>query len=148
MGCRLGLAATVLAAMAMASGGALTQAVAPTNSAPNPYRAIYDWAKMPEGRSWGSTAGVDVDPDGSSVWVFERCGVAAIPSQMKPGQPFACDGSTLAPLLKFDASGTLVQSFGAGIFIFPHGIHVDRAGNVWVTDGLGKDGKGQQVIKF
>ena len=117
---------------------------APTNSAPNPYRAIYDWAKMPEGRTWGSTSGVDVDPDGTGVWVAERCGAFAPPSQMKPGQPFACDGSNLDPILKFDASGRLVKSFGAGMFVLPHGLHVDRAGNVWVTDGLGGTAK---VIK-
>jgi DNA-binding beta-propeller fold protein YncE len=38
-------------------------------------------------------------------------------------------------MLKFDASGKLVKSFGAGMLIFPHGIHVDRDGNIWVTDG-------------
>src|SRR6185312_16427436 len=65
-----------------------------------------------------------------------------------PGVPFACDGSSVDPILKFDASGTLVKSFGAGMFIFPHGMTVDREGNVWVTDGLGRDGKGQQVFKF
>jgi streptogramin lyase len=54
----------------------------------------------------------------------------------------------LPPILKFDASGTLVKSFGAGLLLFPHGLHVDREGNVWVTDGLGKDGKGHQVFKF
>lgn len=148
MTCRLGLAATVLAAIVIVSEGASTQAVAPTNSAPNPYRAIYDWAKLPEGRTWGSTAGVDVDPDGSSIWVFERCGTFALPSEMKPGEPFACDGSNLAPILKFDASGKLVASFGAGIFVLPHGIRVDPAGNVWVTDAAGRNGKGHQVVKF
>jgi DNA-binding beta-propeller fold protein YncE len=29
----------------------------------------------------------------------------------------------------------MVASFGQGMFVFPHGIHVDRDGNVWVTDG-------------
>jgi sugar lactone lactonase YvrE len=29
----------------------------------------------------------------------------------------------------------LVKSFGAGMIVFPHGIHVDRDGNIWVTDG-------------
>jgi hypothetical protein len=43
------------------------QSGAPTNSAPNPYRSIDDWAKMPEGRTWGSTSGVDIDLDGTSV---------------------------------------------------------------------------------
>src|SRR5213592_3349735 len=43
--------------------------------------------------------------------------------------------SPLAPILKFDPSGKLVKSFGEGMLIFPHGIFVDREGNVWVTDG-------------
>src|SRR5829696_6112866 len=103
---------------------------------------------MPAGRTWGSTSAVDIDPDGTSVWVAERCGAFAPPNQMRAGVPFACDGSKLAPVLKFDASGALVKSFGEGLLIFPHGIHVDREGNVWVTDGLGKDGKGHQVFKF
>ena len=34
------------------------------------------------------------------------------------------------------------------MFVFPHGIFVDHDGNVWVTDGQGKDGKGHQVFKF
>src|SRR5215468_3352595 len=124
------------------------QSGAATNSAPNPYRSIADWAKMPEGRTWGSTSGVDIDPDGASVWVAERCGAFAPPTLFKPGEPFACDGSSLDPILKFDASGKLVKSFGAGMFILPHGLHVDDAGNVWVTDGLGRNGKGHQVFKF
>ena len=135
--------------MMLAIGGlGQAQTSAPTNDLPNPYRAIENWARLPEGRSWGSTSGVDIDPDGTSVWVAERCGAFAPPSLMKPGTPFACDGSALAPILKFDASGTLVKSFGAGLLLFPHGLHVDREGNVWVTDGLGKDGKGHQVFKF
>ncbi len=121
---------------------------APTNSLPNLYRSIENWAKMPEGRVWGSTSGVDVDRDGKSIWVAERCGKFAPPSQMKPGQPFACDGSSLDPILRFDASGKLVTHFGAGMFVFPHGLHVDPDGNVWVTDNFAKDGKGQQVFKF
>ena len=28
-----------------------------------------------------------------------------------------------------------VTSFGEGLLVFPHGIHVDPEGNVWVTDG-------------
>ena len=43
--------------------------------------------------------------------------------------------SDLPSVLKFDSTGKLVKSFGAGMLIFPHGIHVDRDGNIWVTDG-------------
>ena len=52
--------------------------------------------------------------------------------------PRSRDGQDVKPdttVLKFDSSGKLVASFGAGMLIFPHGIHVDRDGNVWVTDG-------------
>jgi sugar lactone lactonase YvrE len=138
--------ATLVAILTVAAGAVYSQTLEPVNSAPNPYKSITDWARL--GRSWGSSAGVDVDRDGSSVWVFERCGTRALPSAIKPGQPFACDGSNLDPILKFDASGKLVKSFGAGLFVFPHGIHVDPDGNVWVTDSIGKDGKGHQVVKF
>jgi DNA-binding beta-propeller fold protein YncE len=80
--------------------------------------------------------GVDIDRDGKSVWVFDRCAAKT------------CAGSSVAPIQQFDASGKLVKSFGAGMFIFPHGLFVDRDDNVWVTDGQGKDGKGHTVMKF
>ena len=54
--------------------------------------------------------------------------------------------STLDVVLKFDQSGALVRSFGAGLMVFPHGIHVDRDGNVWLTDGqdnLPRRGRGE-----
>ncbi|MCC6775178.1 MAG: hypothetical protein IT537_00840, partial [Hyphomicrobiales bacterium] len=84
------LSTVMLAAAGLEVG---SQVVQPTNAAPNPYRAIENWAKLPQGRSWGSTSGVDIDPDGRSVWVAERCGAFAPPSLIKPGAPFACDGS-------------------------------------------------------
>jgi len=34
------------------------------------------------------------------------------------------------------------------MLLFPHGIHVDKEGNVWVTDARGAEGKGHQVFKF
>jgi streptogramin lyase len=105
------------------------------------YQVVEHYFKMPEGRPFGSTAAVDIDRDGRSIWIFERCGGAS--------QAAACGESTLAPVLKFDSSGKLVKSFGAGMFANPHGIHVDRQGNVWVIDGApAKDGKGHQVVKF
>ena len=117
-------------ALTIAAGGMLAQpATEPTNSAPNPYRTIEGWAKMPDGRTWGSTSAVDVDKDGSSIWVAERCGANSCWDAAKG------EMSPLDVVLKFDASGKLVRSFGAGLFVFPHGIHVDRQGNVWVTDG-------------
>ena len=100
-----------------------------TNDAPNPYQSIEGWAKLPEGRTWGSTSAVEVDKDGKSIWVAERCGAN---SCLDRATGKMSDAPTI---LKFDPSGKLVKSFGAGMLIFPHGIHVDRDGNVWVTDG-------------
>jgi DNA-binding beta-propeller fold protein YncE len=140
---RLALAAL----FAVAAGAVYSQAVAPTNSLPNLYVGT-PFGKMPEGRVWGSTAGIGVDKDGKSIWVAERCGAFAPPSQVRPGVQFGCDGSNLDPVLKFDETGKLVKSFGAGLILFPHGLSVDPDGNVWVTDGLGKEGKGHQVFKF
>ena len=95
----------------------------PTNDLPNPYRAIANHFQMPAGRTWGATSAVGVDKDGTSIWVGERCGANS------------CLDSKLDSILKFDASGTLVKSFGGGTMVFPHGMHVDKDGNIWVTDG-------------
>jgi DNA-binding beta-propeller fold protein YncE len=122
--------------MLSAAGSVCAQGGAPTNTLPDPYLRVANWGKMPMGRFWGAAAGVDIDPDGKSVWVAERCGQNS------------CSDSKADPILKFDANGKLVKSFGGGMFVFPHGINVDRDGNVWVTDGQGKDGRGHQVIKF
>ena len=95
----------------------------------NPYRTIEGWAKMPAGRSWGSTSAVDIDRDGQSVWVAERCGENTCLNRATG------EVSNLPTILKFDPNGVLLTSFGAGMLLFPHGIHVDRDGNIWVTDG-------------
>jgi DNA-binding beta-propeller fold protein YncE len=106
------------------------------NAAPNPYHVVDTWAQLPQGRVWGQAIGIDIDRDGKSVWVFDRCGAKT------------CTGSQIAPIQKFDASGKLVTSFGAGMFNFPHGLFIDRDGSVWVSDGKGEGGKGHTVIKF
>jgi DNA-binding beta-propeller fold protein YncE len=102
----------------------------------NPFAPAVSFGQLPPGRAWGGTTAVTVGADGKSVWVFERCG----------GE--SCADSKLPPILHFDSSGKLLASFGAGMFVFPHGITVDHDGNVWVADADGKNGKGQQVIKF
>jgi sugar lactone lactonase YvrE len=103
--------------------------VQPTNSLPNPYETITGWAKLPEGRNWGSTSAVEIDKDGKSIWVAERCGQNSCLDRAS-GKI-----SSLPTILKFDSSGKLVKGFGEGMLIFPHGIYVDAEGNVWITDG-------------
>jgi len=116
--------------------GISANAQADPNSAPNPYRTVENWAKLPEGRMWGQVIRADIDRDGKSIWVVERCGGTS------------CADSKLAPVLKFDSSGKLVKSFGAGMIVRPHGLFIDRKNNVWVTDGDAENGKGDQVFEF
>src|SRR6267154_1616316 len=127
------LGVAIVASAVISPVGAGAQDV---NNVPNPYRAVENWAQLPEGRVWGQAISVDIDRDGKSIWVFDRCGSNT------------CTGSNVAPIQKFDSSGKLVASFGAGMFNFPHGLFVDRDGNVWVSDGKGAEGKGHTVIKF
>src|SRR5436190_6553858 len=87
---------------------------AATNALPNSYRSIENWGQLPDGRVWGSTSAVAIDPDGSSVWVGERCGETRPPTQIALGAPFACAESKLDPIMKFDSNGKLLKSFGAG----------------------------------
>jgi sugar lactone lactonase YvrE len=112
----------------------------PTNSAPNPYRPISGWFKLPEGRNFGSTGGVAIDKRGH-IWVAERCGSKGFIAG-------ACADSKLDPIFEFDQSGKLLHNFGGGLMVMPHGISIDADGNVWVTDIQGKPGKGHQVFKF
>jgi sugar lactone lactonase YvrE len=43
-----------------------------------------------------------------------------------------------------------LANFGKGVMVTPHGIHVDRQGNVWIADFAGNEAgtKGHQVHKF
>jgi sugar lactone lactonase YvrE len=133
---KLKIAGAIAGALILGSECAMAQpSYAPPNEGPNPYQTVANWAQLPDGRKWGSTAGVDIGPDGT-IWAYDRCGANN------------CDKSDLDPILQFDASGKLLRSFGKGIFVQPHGLFVDREGNVWVTDDLGVAGKGHQVIKF
>jgi streptogramin lyase len=131
---------------------------------PNPYRTAgglqagsgpgligQGWAKLPAGREMGSPGGVEVDVDGEHIWAIIRCGNDGTPR----GSQTYCDQSDLDPIIKFDPDGNVVTMFGSRLFQWPHGIHVDRDGNVWVTEaGSGESplvpGRvfGHQVFKF
>jgi hypothetical protein len=126
--------ATVVAAICALSGAyvftqvpaSVTDPAAGNLPNPNP-TVIKNWGALPDGRVWGNTAGVDIGPDGH-VWAYDRCGTNSC----------LVDGkiSPMNPVFKFDRNtGRVLAQFGGGRIIFPHGIHVDREGNVWIADG-------------
>ena len=99
--------------------------VMPINDRPNPYTRIHPWGEMPYDEAnydaRASVIGVDEGPDGN-IYVLTRC------------NRNSCAGRTESPVMKFNADGKLLASWGAGLFDFPHGLSVDDQGNVWTAD--------------
>lgn len=114
---------------------ASSPAFEPVNDLPNPYETDRTWAQLPAGRAWASVTAVEPAPDGT-IYVVDRC------------FENSCAGRGEDPIMRFDASGTLLNSWGSGMFIFPHGGTADMDGNLWITDAGGEDGVGHQVFKF
>ena len=69
---------------------------------------------MPNGWKFGRVSAVDVDREGN-VYVFQR-------------------GPKADPIIVFDSQGKFLRSWGKGLFGNPHGLRLDKSGNVWVTD--------------
>ena len=131
--------ASVVVACSVALAGAQHEpkwkGTTPINDRPNPYSRDVNWARLPAGLKWGAVIGAEPGPDGN-IYVVHRC------------FENSCAGRAEPPILKFAPSGSLLKSWGIGVFVFPHGLHVDAQGNVWVSDAQSKDGKGHQVFKF
>ena len=133
---RVSIAAGLLAAAtAFAPGLAWAQSGSPRNDLPQPYTTTRDWGQLPPGTKWAAVTAVEPGP-GGVIYVIHRCVANSCAGRMEP------------PILKYDARGTLLKTWGAGMFVFPHGATVDRDGNLWVTDARGDAGKGHQVFKF
>jgi streptogramin lyase len=143
----LSLASGTVRAQRGASGPPEHAKVTPVNHLPNPYETVRNWGALPAGRTWGSVSAINVDADGRHIWAGDRCGANS------------CAGSKLDPIVKLDPNGKTVLSFGAGQILWPHGMDVDRQGNVWVADARAATadelkkfpdaaGKGHTVTKF
>ena len=135
-------AAQVAVVLTLIGGNAVAQVLS------NPYRQVESWASLPDGRTMGAVGQVTIDPDGDHIWAVIRCDASA-PDRFGN----ECLDSDLDSVLKFNQDGEVVESFGGGLFIWPHGIDVDNDGNVWVTDAVAEgrtpEGtRGHQVIKF
>ena len=123
---------TVLAGTLAVAGPAGAEPLTPAAT----HQVVHGWPELPEGEILGQATGVDVDPQGN-VWVFHRAGRTW-------SDPFPTDPIAATTVWVFDArTGKRLEAWGAGRFIMPHGLTVDREGNVWLTDvGL------HQVFKF
>ena len=126
----------VLATAALVASLSAAAAEAQPAHAVERYEVVHGWPELPPGEILGQATGVDVDSNGN-VWVFHRAG-------RMWQEPFPADPIQGTTVWVFESrTGRLLRSWGAGLFIMPHGLTIDRDDNVWLTDvGL------QQVFKF
>jgi sugar lactone lactonase YvrE len=117
---------------------------------PNPTpKVTKNWGTLPSGRTWGTSAGIDIDPKDGHIWAYERCGAGAAGGA--GGGPVDCDNNPVDPVFKFDRNtGAVLANIGKGVMVTPHGIALDSQGNVWIADFAGNKAgtKGHQVHKF
>lgn len=143
---------TRVAAVAIVFAGSLSwmSVTGAAQNYPNPYRIVEGWAQLPNGRPMGAVGKVVIDPDGRHVWAVVRCDRLEDPKRFGD----ECRDSKADPVLKFGPDGKVVKSMGGGMFIWPHGLDVDKDGNVWVTEAVGNaripkgDKRGHIVVKF
>jgi DNA-binding beta-propeller fold protein YncE len=93
------------------------------------YKAVPGWGQqLPNGMKWGETSGMAIDAQGT-ILAFTRA------------EP---------PLVELSADGKVLRTWGDKMFVWPHGIRVDRDGNIWLTDGQNnpEGTNGQLVYKF
>ena len=123
-----------LKCLAVVWAAALAVTAQAQDSGPS-WRMTDNWGQLPDGVVWGQIISVEVDGEGN-VYAFHRC------------SSNTCVDRTEPPLLKFNASGELLMAWGEGMLVWPHGFHLDREGNIWLTDGRDDDGRGQLVYKL
>ena len=94
--------------------------IAPQNDAPNPYATIADWAKLPDGREWGS--------HGSGPGQFRTPHAIDLDSR---GRAVVADRGN-DRLQVFDPDGTFIEEFHQ--YSRPSGLHIADDDTVRVAD--------------
>ena len=94
-----------------------------------------DWPTIPRSVRFGEVSAVDLDKDGN-VYVLHRAGRIWT-------EPFSAEPIAEPTVFKFSPDGRLIDRWGAGQFIMPHGLSIDPAGKIWITD-VGRE----QVVRF
>src|ERR1044071_2356874 len=100
------------------------------------YELIKDWCQLPETFPFSNVSAVGIDTS-QNVFMLQRTGREWLDSL-----PDSLISSNTIFLLDKE-TGKVLNSWGANLFIMPHGLTVDQDNNVWVTDvGL------NQIFKF
>jgi len=76
------------------------------------YKVVPDYFHFPAHTKAGEATAVAINAQGH-IFLFRRAA------------PMLCE---------FDAQGNFLRSIGDGLFTHPHGLRIDREGNLWTTD--------------
>ena len=71
----------IICALLLVTSGGAAQNAPPLNDRANPYALVRNWPQLPEGRTLGAVSGVDVDRDGSSIWIAIAVAAARAPTR-------------------------------------------------------------------
>lgn len=91
------------------------------------YELATDWPQLPKGYVLSQVTGVGIDHS-QNIFLFHRTG-------RQWTEPFPDSLISSNTILMLDREkGKILNSWGANLFIMPHGLTVDKENNVWVTD--------------
>lgn len=93
------------------------------------YTLVKDWPQLPAGYAIGPAVGIGIDSK-EHIFIFNRAGREW--NELMPVPSTFISGKTI---LEIDSkTGQLLNSWGDHFFVMPHGLTVDPADNIWVTD--------------
>jgi len=102
------------------------------------YELVKNWPQLPENFVLGNPTGIAIDTN-QNIVVFHRA-YRNWPLLGSMPVSFITDNTII---ILDRESGKILHSWGANLFIMPHGLRVDKDNNIWITDvGL------NQVFKF
>lgn len=93
------------------------------------YELVKDWPKLPGGFVLGNPTGIGIDSN-QNIFIFHRAYRKWPADNVMPDSNISSN-----TILMLDReTGKIIKSWGADLFIMPHGLTVDQWDNIWVTD--------------
>lgn len=93
------------------------------------YELVKDWPQLPAGFVLGNPTGIGIDSN-QNIFVFHRAYRKWPTDNVMPDSNISSN-----TILMLDReTGRIIKSWGADLFIMPHGLTVDKWDNIWVTD--------------
>jgi peptidylamidoglycolate lyase len=93
------------------------------------YELVKEWPQLPAGFVLGNPTGIGIDSN-QNIFVFHRAYRKWPADNVMPDSNI----SSNTVLMLDRETGQIIKSWGADLFIMPHGLAIDKWDNIWVTD--------------